>query len=285
MSLSFLVALVVLIQDPMPNPADPQKKPGTQEQDKHIPTYEVVGKKVSDLQEEDLIGTYDQPRWTATRRFPTTRVYVVPEGKVEFEWWMRTTFPEDDGPASSRYLWELEFGLPYRLQLDLYLGMEGTGSQGDFNFNRQQIELRWALADWDVIWGNPTLYAEYINKSDESDAAEFKLLFGGEITQSWHWGVNGVYEHELHDSLTNEWQFTGGVSKTLIDSKLSVGAEAQLIWEDTVHTRGHYEETVFVGPSVQWKPQPAMTVNLVAMAGVGPDSPDARTYVNVGWEF
>ena len=43
------------------------------------------------LREENLIGSYEQPLWTATRRFPSTRVYVVPEGKMEVEYWLRTT--------------------------------------------------------------------------------------------------------------------------------------------------------------------------------------------------
>jgi hypothetical protein len=278
-----LAAILMTLQDPVANPADQQKKkPQDQE---YIPSYEVVGKKVSEYQEEDRIGPYEQPRWTATRRFPTTRVYVVPEGKMEAEWWMRTTFPKKDGPAEVRYLWELEMGLPYRFQVDLYLGMDAEGSQGSFDFTRQQIEVRWALADWGKIWGNPTAYVEYINKVDESDAAEFKVLLGEELAPGWHWGVNGVFERELHDSLTNEWQFTAGVSKTITDMKFSAGLELQAIWEDTVHTRGHYEDTLFLGPSVQWHPQGSSTINLAVLKGIGSDSPDWRTFLNLGWEF
>jgi len=55
----------------------------------------VEGERVPELFEEQRIGSYQQPRWTATRRFPTTRVYVVPEGKVEFEYWLRPTFNRD----------------------------------------------------------------------------------------------------------------------------------------------------------------------------------------------
>ncbi|HZN60858.1 MAG TPA: hypothetical protein VFC90_00500 [Planctomycetota bacterium] len=283
MSSLFLIAAILVLQDPTPNPADQQKKP-SQEQE-YVQSYEVVGKRISEYQEEDRIGGYEQPRWTATRRFPTTRVYVVPEGKMEAEWWMRTTFPKDGGPAEVRYLWELEMGLPYRFQLDLYLGMDAEGSQGTFDFTRQQVEVRWALADWGRIWANPTLYVEYINKVDESDAAEFKLLFGDELSAGWHWGVNGVFERELHDDLTNEWQFTAGLSRTITDMKFSVGGELQVIWEDTVHTRGHYEQSIFLGPSIQWHPQGRTTVNVALLAGIGPESPDGRTFLNVGWEF
>src|SRR3954467_1130618 len=80
------------------NPADAQQRPTpqTSAQPEHLRTFElpavtVVGEKQSDLREEDRVGSYAQPRWTATRRFPSTRVYVVPEGKLEFEYWLRPT--------------------------------------------------------------------------------------------------------------------------------------------------------------------------------------------------
>jgi len=288
LSTSYCISILAafFLQDPTANPADPQQKPRQEKKDETgIPTFEVVGKRTSELQEEDLIGPNGQPRWTATRRFPTTRVYVVPEGKVEFEWWMRTTIPKDGGPAEVRYLWEIEMGLPYRLQLDLYFGMEGVGSDGNFNFSRQQIEVRWAPAEWGVIWGNPTVYVEYVNKENESDQAEFKLLLGGQIAPGWHWGVNGVLERDLHDALTNEWQFTAGVARTITDMKISLGGEIQAIWADTAQDRGNFDKEFFIGPSIQWRPQPRMVVNLSLLKGIGADSPDARTYLNVGWEF
>jgi len=284
MSPWLLVAVIAGFQDPTANPADPQKKSG-QETKEYVQSYEVVGKRISELQEEDRIGAYEQPRWTATRRFPTTRVYVVPEGKMEFEWWMRKTITTHGCPAEVRYLWEVEMGLPYRLQLDLYFGMEAVGSKGAFEFSRQQIEVRWALADWGKIWGNPTRYVEYVNKVAESDAAEFKLLLGDELAPGWHWGVNGVLERTLHDDLDNEWQVTAGLSRTITDMKLSVGGEIQAIWADKAQDRGHYEEAYFVGPSVQWRPQGRMCVNLAVLRGFGSDSPDWRTFLNIGWEF
>ena len=36
----------------------------------------VVPPEPGTLHEEERIGSYGQPRWTAHRRFPTTRVYV-----------------------------------------------------------------------------------------------------------------------------------------------------------------------------------------------------------------
>lgn len=277
-------------QEPGGNPADLQKKnqpkpnPETRVQDEH--TYTVEGKKVSDLKEEDLIGENHQPRWTAARRFTNTRVYVIPPGEIEFEWWGRFTTPRDEKkPSQARYLWEIEMGLPHRVQLDLYLGAEGTGDKGMFDFVRQQLEVRWALADWDEIWGNPTLYLEYVNKKGEADAIEGKLLFGGEIVTGWHWGVNFVWERTIGDQLNNEWQASGGVSYTVIDMLLSVGLELQAIWEDTVHKRGHFDNIYWGGPSVQYRPIPRMHVDLAFLAGFTEESPAYRVWIIMGWEF
>src|SRR5688572_16583038 len=169
------------------NPADAQRPvgpPNPQEGSSDIerlrswelPAVTIVGEPVPELKEEERIGSYEQPRWTAARRFPGTRVYVVPEGKTEFEVWYRPTFNKD-GTTDVRTLWELEFGLPYRLQLDLYFRTDQTGDESEWLIG-QQVELRWALADWDVIWGNPTLYFEWVALEQRPDKIEPKLLFG-----------------------------------------------------------------------------------------------------------
>src|SRR6266436_9927032 len=91
------------------NPADAQQRPSTQPQaqPEHLRSFElpavtVVGEKPSDLREEDRVGSYGQPRWTATRRFPNTRVYVVPEGKIEGELWFIPRFLKS-GQTNGRY--------------------------------------------------------------------------------------------------------------------------------------------------------------------------------------
>jgi hypothetical protein len=285
MHLILALAFTLVAQDPVPNPAHEQNKSGQEKKEPSDRVYEIQGERISPLAEEDLIGPYKQPRWAADRRFTTTRTYVIPEGKMQFEWWGRTTFPRS-GPAETRYLWEFELGLPNRLQLDLYLGFEAGNTDGAFDFSRQQLEVRWAIADWGVIWGNPTLYLEYVNKKDESDAAEAKLLLGGQITSGWHWGLNFVFERSLHDQLENEMQVTGGLAYSLIDSKLSVGLEAQAIWINTKADRSVYVETVyFAGPSIQWRPMPRMHVDFTLLKGIHPDSPEARTFLIIGYEF
>ncbi len=247
------------------------------------PPVVVAGENPSGLVAEDRIGTYNQPRWTATRRFPNTRVYVVPEGKVEVEYWVRPTFKKD-GTTETRTLYELEIGLPYRFQLDLYLRSDQEGDTGSFEWGHQ-FEVRWALADWGVIPGNPTLYFEYINLEDQPDKIEPKLLLGGELAPRWHWGVNLVAELQLGDEREYEYEITGGLSYLVIDPKFSIGMEGKATFADVKGNRGTYSESYLIGPDFQFKPLPPVTINFVALVGIGPDSPDAQLTLNIGYEF
>jgi hypothetical protein len=270
------------------NPADAQQKPSTTPPPQperlrsfELPPVTVVGEKPSDLREEDRVGSYGQPRWTATRRFPGTRVYVVPEGKIEFEYWLRPTINKD-GSTDTRSLYELEMGLPKRFQLDLYLR---TDQEGDGRHAAGGRLKCGAFADWGKIWGNPTVYFEYVMLEDRPDKIEPKLLLGGELAPRWHWGANLVAEIELGGERSHEYQLTGAISYTLIDSKFSVGAESQLIMTDVAGDRGNFDTEVLLGPSIQFRPLPQMTINFAPLVGLTDDSPDAQIYLNLGWEF
>ncbi|MDA1192303.1 MAG: hypothetical protein O3A46_11555 [Candidatus Poribacteria bacterium] len=78
------------------NPADKRSNESSEEMTQESPQHKlrswelpavVVAGERSELREEDRIGTYEQPRWSASRRFGRTRVYVRPEGQFEFEYW------------------------------------------------------------------------------------------------------------------------------------------------------------------------------------------------------
>src|SRR4051812_32816274 len=145
-----------------------------------LPAIDVPGVPRPSLVEEELVGDYKQPRWSAQRRFPTTRMYVIPKGKIDFEWWLRYTAPFKalGSGRELRSYYEFEFGLGHRLQFDVYLVVQQEGT-GDIKIKREQAELRWAVADWGKIWGNPTLYLEWQHRNGEGDRLEGKILLGG----------------------------------------------------------------------------------------------------------
>lgn len=278
------------------NPADAHARPADKQDalpaphltSWQLPEIVVQGQPPAKLREEDRVGSYGQPRWTATRRFPTTRVYIVPEGKLELEYWLRATFNKD-GTVKYRSLYEAEIGLPHRFQFDIYLRTDearGGANDGEV-YQSQQLELRYALADWGRLPGNPTLYLEWIrhDERDEPDQIEPKLLFGGDLFPRWHWGVNFVGEFQTGGELEREYSVRSGLSYTVRDSRLSVGTECQASFTDTREDRGDYETSVVLGPSLQYKPFPQFTMNTAPLFGVTDDSPTAQVWFNCGYEF
>ena len=274
------------------NPATAQPAPSSSSDQKtenhhtwEMPPVDVYGK--APLAEEDRIGDYAQPRWTAHRRFGETRVYVIPKGMVQFEYWLRPVVSKD-GPTKIRTMYEVEFGLPGRLQLDLYAVGNKEGKEGTFSINQQKVEVRYAFADWGKLPGNPTMYLEWTQNSDGPDAVEGKLLLGGELTSRWHWGSNFVFEHEVSGAEENSHEWTTGLSYTARDTKLGIGVETQLALVNELEangTRGPLSKEFLAGPSLQWRPLPQMHLDLAPLFGLSPDAPRMKLFVVLGYEF
>lgn len=261
------------------NPADKQKPPV------QLPEETVVtGVQVSEYREEDRIGPYGQPEWTAHRRFPFTRTYVVPPGTFSFEYWVRPTIPRHGGAADVRTQYEFEIGLPGRFQLDFYLNQNKEGATGTMA-NENAAEIRYAFADWGKLWGNPTGYFEYKSRDGEVDVAEWKLLFGDELAPSWHWGTNFYLERELGGAGENDYGFTAGLSKTLQDQRLSLGAELKIEYIDLSADRGNFEKVFLFGPSLQYRPTRNIHMDFAPLVGIGEDSPACQALFVIGYEF
>ncbi|GIX06799.1 MAG: hypothetical protein KatS3mg115_1202 [Candidatus Poribacteria bacterium] len=251
-----------------------------------LPPVEVVGEERPQLREEERIGKYKQPRWTARRRFGRTRVYVRPEGEYEFEVWFIPVISEDGKVEEIETQYEFEFGLPHRLQVDLYLvplktyTREGGTTVQTMGLAEQKFEIRWALADWGAIPGNPTLYFEYGMKGEE-DKVEAKLLLADQTPiPGLHWGLNGVYEKVL-GSEGQEFALTAGISQTIVDEKFSLGAEVEFKAETGEEET---ETELWIGPSLQIRPSPPSHFDLAALVDTG-NAPRTKLIAIFGWEF
>ena len=258
------------------------------------PVYQTIV--VGGAREEDLIGAYKQPRWSAARLFPTTRVYVLPAETVQLEVWLDTqlAFREAEN-VRFRNRYELEIGLGHRLQLDLYLGTEQQGIDGKLGLESERIELRYAFADWGVAWGNPTIYLEFARHDEGPPTLEAKLLLGGGIVPRLHWGLNLVFESALAGS---DWGFeyavTGGLAYALVDSCFSLGGEIRLAAADKMGSRFRFADVeLMAGPSLQWRPVPPVHIDLVLLFGALAERVDDTLHYKaamnpllvVGWEF
>lgn len=291
-----LVGLSPLVFGQVANPADkagasaPSATPvqGAPEKLHTWDTPPVTVYGTAPLNEEDRIGDYAQPRWTAHRVFGETRVYVIPKGMVDFEYWLKPEVGKKGEPTKFTHQYEVEFGLPYRFQLDLYAVANQTGGKGAMQFDEQKVELRWAWADWGKIPGNPTFYLEWNPRSNAPPHVEGKLLLGGQIASGWHWGNNFVFEHEAGGLQENSNEWTTGISHTVLDRKLSMGIETKyaLVNEkDSTGKRGAFEKQFGIGPSMQVRPLPPMHLDFSALVGATHSAPRVGMVVVLGWEF
>jgi hypothetical protein len=256
--------------------ATPAAKPSEKSTDKTtLPPVNVEG---SVLSEERPVGKYAQPEWTTERRFAATRTYVLPEGMFEMEQWWRGTFTRHEGDEH-RFLTEIEAGLPGRWQLDFYGHFEG-GSNISTKFIGEQIEARYALANWGRIPTNPTLYLEYENNHIGPHVLEGKLLLADEYRKGWHWGANLSYEQELGGGHAIERAITLAASKTIKDSRFAVGVEA--VMEYVTEHGGDDERNLMIGPSLQWRPTKTVHLDFVPLFGLSHDAPHSQIYIVLG---
>ncbi len=253
------------------------------------------------VRDDDLIGSYGQPRWSAARMFSEVRTYVIPEGQFEFEYWLFVSTPSkseldaakaagDPKPKNEfKQQYEAEMGLGHRVQLDLYQVYVKDGNNGDNALDTNKFELRYAFADWDKIFGNPTLYAEWEQAAHGADTAEFKLLLCGDITKRWLWASNLVWEQQTGDFRERSQEWNSAVSFNAIDEKLYIGAETNFAYVSELNdpagtTRDHHWE-LLAGPSIRFHPVPQAHVIISEFIGLNKDANRSRTVAIFGWEF
>jgi hypothetical protein len=313
---------VVAAQESRFNLLDDKELPGilaSEDQDKKDGQVDkTVEVRAGKLQDELPVGEYRRPMWTLHRPSPTTRIYLqVDSGEVEFEQWLdiRLDKKRSDPDDRVRMSTEFEFGLGYRLQLDLYANTIFTraGGASTLAIRSWAAELRYALADWGVIWGNPTLYFEYINwnagqgdaHADAASASwEVKLLLGDELGHGWRWGANFVYEATFNDAV-REHAITYSLLKTIVDTLLSGGITAKFVYTAEVDTPGQpksRDRELYVGPNIQVRLAPYKTemesegkkvtvtrtkahLDLEPLFGLTGESKRAQVLIVFGWDF
>ncbi|MBW2700835.1 MAG: hypothetical protein JRF33_08445 [Deltaproteobacteria bacterium] len=228
----------------------------------------ILGQRL--FKDAELMGPYRQPEWSTARRFSSTKVYVLPPGSATFEYTLGSKGRlETDSAAKFRSNYELELGLGAHLQLDLLLFTEQSEGYAPLKIAGEQIELRWALADWGVLWGNPTLYFEWIRRHEKPQKLEGKLLLGDAFGPRLYWGLNFVYERELGAEAEQEYGISSGLSYSLVDGFISLGLEAKCELADKVDSRFDFSEIeLLIGPALQIRPLPGLHISLVPLFGV-----------------
>ena len=216
------------------------------------------------------------------------------------------------GPPDYLFTQEIEMGLPYRFNIAAETQFERFNGGG--GAQTVSLEARWALADWNKIPLNPTLFAEYKfgvgtirheevppppgeggeeEEEEEGgppkvpDAYEFRLLLAQEFGGRFEWAMNWFFEKENTGDRGREWGFSQALMTPILlpNERLKIGLEMEYKNVTTKDTRGDPLNSFVIGPTLAWKPSVHTRVDISPLFGCTDDSPVADVFVAFSWLF
>jgi hypothetical protein len=254
---------------------------------------------------EEIIGPYNQPRWSARGRFSAdTDVYVLPPYSFYLDLDYHGTFPRV-GKSDHLFTQEFELGLPYRFQLAFEVNQELQNRRVQVPFTT--IEARWAPANWGKIPLNPTFLIEYDigtgkqyptqpgqNAAPESgeesmqnipDAYEVRLLLGQEIGKHLEFASNIFFDQDLWADREREIGFSTATSFAIRGEALKVGFETSYRNVSRSGVRSSGQNIFELGPSFTIKPSPHTRIDVAPLCGITHDSPYVDLFVIFSIDF
>lgn len=250
-----------------------------------VKTLEEVVVTARKYSQFELVGENKQPAWTLVRKFPATRTYImVPKGTVMYEKWFDMRTPRGGDPTEVRMRDEFAFGLADRLELDLYIHTvyKSDGNESSFGFRGFSWEIRYALAEWGKIWGNPTLYFEHKLLDGKYQGIEPKILLGDRIGKKGIWGVNLIYEAYTAPTRMEQkrqYAYTASYGQ-IINDDLTIGISNMFRHNDSDGSNEWY-----VGPALQYRFNGNSYLNFEILPGLNQDAKKFRNTIIFGWRF
>ena len=214
--------------------------------------------------DEEVPSAYGAPPSFSRSRFANlTNAYVLPPWAVYTGLIYEGDALRFNSPDHT-FTQEIEIGLPYRFGVAMENSVERfRGYTQDRSFS---LEVRYALADWNKIPLNPTLFAEYkfglgnilhdegppaplgpgealafINEHNPlPDAYELRLLLSQDFCEKIEWALNAFFEQEIGGDRGREYGFAQSavVPVLLPREQLKVGVEMQLTTFTDAGSRG-----------------------------------------------
>ncbi len=247
------------------------------------------------------------PSFSRSRFSNLVNAYVLPPGAV-----FAGLIYQGDALRFNRpdhtFTQEVEIGLPYRFGIAFENGVEAfRGNSQERTFS---VEARYALADWNKIPLNPTIFVEYkfgighilhdegppapLEKGeaqaflDENnplpDAVEVRLLLAQDFGENVEWALNAFFEQEVGGDRGREVGFAQSVMFPIIlpHERLKVGAEMQFTSFTDAGIREGGEDPsyrVVVGPTIAWKPSTNTRLDISPLFGVTHDAPRVSVFI------
>ena len=249
------------------------------------------------------------PGFSRTRTSPTTTSYVLPP----WSFFSGTIYEGavGEGLPDHMFTQEVEMGLPYRFGVAAEVAAERFNGGG--GVQTISLEGRWALADWNKIPLNPTIFAEYkfgvgtlrheegeeppageegeeeeeeFGPPDVPDAYEFRLLLAQDFGEKVEWAFNAFFEQETSGDEGREWGFAQDIAVPLLpEERLRAGVEMIYTNFTVKNRRGSPTHSFNIGPTAAWKPTRATRLDVSTLFGATEDSPDVRIFAIFSWVF
>jgi len=250
---------------------------------------------------DDVASAYGAPGGLSRSRFsPTTTAYVLPP----WTFYYGTIYEGDafrHGLPDHIFTEEVELGLPYRFGVAAETALERFNGGG--GFQTISLEGRYALADWNKIPLNPTLFAEYKfgvgtirheegpppppgEEEEESgppkvpDAYEFRLLLAQDFGDRVEWAMNWFFEKENTGDRGREWGFAQSASLPILleHERLKVGVEMEYKNFTVKDTRGDPMHSFVIGPTVAFRPSRTTRFDVSTLFGCTSDAPAVQVF-------
>ena len=253
---------------------------------------------------EEVPSAYGAPPGLSRARFSNTvNAYVLPPWSFFFgELYEGQGFRH--GPPDHLFTQEIEMGLPWRFNVAAEAQFERFNGGG--GAQTVSLEARWALADWNKIPLNPTLFAEYKfgvgtirheevppppggeeeeeEEEEEGgppkvpDAYEFRLLLAQEFFGRFEWAMNWFFEKENTGDRGREWGFSQAIMTPVLlpNERLKVGLEMEYKNVTTKDTRGDPLNSFVIGPTLAWKPTAHTRLDISPLFGCTDDLAGSR---------
>jgi hypothetical protein len=268
---------------------------------------EAVTTQTVNVSGEEVPNSYGAtPDFSRSRFSNLTNAYVLPPGAV-----YTGLIYQGDSLKFNRpdhmLTQEVEIGLPHRFGIAFENSIEnhrGTTQERTFS-----IEGRYALADWNKIPLNPTLFVEYkfgvgdilhdegppemVPKGEGRafleehmklpDSVEVRLLLAQDFDNKVEWAANFFFEQETSGDRGREVGFSQSLMFPILlsNERLKVGAEMQYIsfTDAGLREEGTKSARVVIGPTVAWKPSRNTRLDVSPLFGVTDDAPHASVFV------
>jgi hypothetical protein len=250
---------------------------------------------------DDVTSAYGAPSGLSRSRFaPLTTAYVLPPWTFYFgEIYEGDAFRH--GLPDHLLTQEVELGLPHRFGVAAETELERFNGGG--GFQTVSIEGRYALADWNKIPLNPTLFAEYKfgvgtirheegpppppgEEEEESgppkvpDAYEFRLLLAEDFGEHVEWAMNWFFEKENTGDRGREWGFAQSATLPILLEKerLKVGVEMEYKNFTVKDTRGDPLNSFVIGPTLSYRTSHSTRFDVSTLFGCTDDSPAVQVF-------